>query len=456
MNSLKQQAICSEEQRSAIAYLRTPAAIRERCDRLFTLACADQLHYFRCNLSELDKVANYVIEVIRDQYPDLNIPFHSRWRHFEIGNVPRLAELEQHLAELTPLEKAQTKFDLAIVSVLLDAGAGSDWQYHEQETELVFRRSEGLAVASFRMFCQGAFSSDPQNPLQADAQGLQSLTVQKLAQGFQVNEANPLVGIEGRLELLQRLGRSLVTLPQLFGDGNPRPGNLVNYLLNSGLGTGNWGQEEQERNCTDIKQHSSSGKLQFSLSSHSPLSPQLAAKTVLSAVIEGFGSIWPGRLAIAGVNLGDVWLHSALHGDHPTDQYVPFHKLSQWLTYSLLEPLQELGLEITGLDELTGLPEYRNGGLCLDLGLLEVKDSAVLQERHLPGSEVIVEWRALTVSLLDQIAAAIRQTLNLSNVQLPLVKVLQGGTWTAGRRIAAQLREGGIPPIQIESDGTVF
>jgi hypothetical protein len=159
---------------------------------------------------------------------------------------------------------------------------------------------------------------------------------------------------------------------------------------------------------------------------------------------------------LAGINLGDVWIHPALTGDDPSAQYVPFHKLSQWLTYSLLEPLQELGLEIIGLDELTGLAEYRNGGLCLDLGLLEAKQNMVFQERHLPGSEVIVEWRALTVSLLDTIAAIIRQQLNLSATELPLVKVLQGGTWTAGRRIANQLRVGGVPPIQIESDGTVF
>ncbi|MBD0362289.1 MAG: URC4/urg3 family protein [Coleofasciculus sp. C3-bin4] len=439
----------AERSRQQIAYLRTSAAIRERCDRLFTLACADQLHYFRCNLAQLDSVANYVIKVMRDEYPDLNIPFHSRWRHFEVGNVPRLAELEQNLAGLTPLQKAQTKFDLAIVSVLLDAGAGSDWEYHEQETGLVFRRSEGLAVASFRMFCQGAFSSHPERPLQADAQGLQELTLPKLAQGFQVSEANPLLGLEGRLELLQRLGRSLVAEPQMFGTENPRPGNLVNYLLGQSIRVGE--QEEGERGKA-----SPSGRVEelYSLTSSPP--QQLAASTVLMAVLEGLGNIWPGRLSLAGVNLGDVWLHPALIGDNPIDQYVPFHKLSQWLSYSLLEPLQELGLEITGLDELTGLPEYRNGGLCLDLGLLEAKDSAILQEWHSPGSELIVEWRSLTVSLLDRIAATIRQQLNLTATQLPLVKVLQGGTWTAGRRIAAELREGGVPPIQIESDGTVF
>lgn len=432
---------CSKEQRAAIDYLRTTAAIRERCDRLFNLACADQLKYFRCNLNKLDAVANYVIEVMGDEYPDLNIPFHSRWRHFEVGKIGRLSELESKLSGLTPIEKAQTKFDLAIVSVLLDAGAGASWQYCEPQTGLLFSRSEGLAIASFQMFCEGAFSSNPERPLQADALGLQKLTVSKLAEAFQVSDKNPLLGLEGRVKLLQKLGQSLVSLPEFFGTENRRPGNLVNYLIamsNSSIpsvagGVGGWGLEPV-----------------------APVKQQLAATTVLSAVLAGLGNIWSGRLAIAGVNLGDVWLHSALVGSHPSDQYVPFHKLSQWLTYSLLEPLQELGLEITGLDEMTGLSEYRNGGLCLDLGLLEIKDTAILEGRHLPGSEVIVEWRALTISLLDKIADTIRQQLNQDATELPLVKILQGGTWTAGRRIANQLRSGGVPPLQIDSDGTVF
>jgi Protein of unknown function (DUF1688) len=116
----------------------------------------------------------------------------------------------------------------------------------------------------------------------------------------------------------------------------------------------------------------------------------------------------------------------------------------------------ELGLEITHLDKLTGLSEYRNGGLCVDLGLLQPKHAGVLQEMHSPSSEVIVEWRALTVILLDRIATTIRQKLGMDAQSLPLVKVLEGGTWAAGRKIAAELRPGGTPPIQIMSDGTVF
>jgi hypothetical protein len=404
----------TNDKKELIAYLRSPAAIRERCGQLFALAIEGKSRYFSCDLTQLTKVADYVTEVIRGEYPDLEVPFHSRWRHFEVGGVPRLTQLDRQLAGLTPLEKAAAKFDLAIVSVLLDAGAGNDWRYDEQETGLNLMRSEGLAVASFQMFSQGAFSSH--NLPQVDAQRLQAFTEAELTTGFQVNTNNPLVGIPGRLKLLQKLGQVLADSPNLFGNENPRPGNLVNYLL---------------------------GKSQ---------NGQLATATVFSAVLEGLSEIWPSRLEIAGVNLGDVWQHPAV----ANDGLVPFHKLSQWLTYSLLEPLQELGLVITGLDALTGLPEYRNGGLCIDLGLINAKHPDVLRSPHSVASEVIVEWRALTVILLDQIAATVREKLGMSPEELPLVKILQGGTWTAGRKIAAELRIAGTSPIQIDSDGTVF
>ncbi|BAY62042.1 hypothetical protein NIES22_21090 [Calothrix brevissima NIES-22] len=402
------------EEEKLVAYLRSPAAIRERCGELFSWVCEGKSENFLCDLNQLGRVADYVMEVIRGEYPNLDVPFHSRWRHFEVGGVGRLAKLDTLLAGLSPEEKAAAKFDLAIISVLLDAGAGDRWHYHEQETNLRLGRSEGLAVASFQMFCQGNFASD--GLPQADASRLQQLTEAELATGFQVTADNPLVGIGGRLNLLQKLGQVLLASPHLFGDTNPRPGNLVTYLL---------GKSENG---------------------------QLAATTVLSAVLEGLSDIWPGRLEIAGVNLGDVWEHPAISDDG----LVPFHKLSQWLTYSLLEPLQELGLTITGLDRLTGLPEYRNGGLCLDLGLISVKNPEILRTSHSVASAVIVEWRALTVILLDRIAATVREKLGMSPEELPLVKILQGGTWTAGRKIAAELRTGGIPPIQIESDGTVF
>jgi len=135
---------------------------------------------------------------------------------------------------------------------------------------------------------------------------------------------------------------------------------------------------------------------------------------------------------------------------------VPFHKLSQWLVYSLVEPLEAAGLQVTGLDDLTGLAEYRNGGLMIDCGVVVPKHPAVTAEGHGPGDSVIVEWRALTVALLDPLADLVRRRLDQEATAMPLAKILEGGTWAAGRRIAAERRPGGAPPITLESDGTVF
>jgi hypothetical protein len=404
-------------EQAVIRYLRSPQAIRDRCEQLFECALADRLTHFRCDLSQLDATADYVIQVIEANYPTWAVPFHSRWRHFEAGGRDRRSELAQQLGVADVIERARTEVDLAITSVLLDAGAGPSWQFTEPQTQDTYARSEGLAIASFHLFLSGGFSSDAQQPFQADALGLQSFTAETLANAFQVSDRNSLVGVEGRASLLQQLGHCLPKRPDLFGD-RPRLGNLVDYWL------------------TQAVDHT------------------LSAQQVFDAVLEGLSEIWPGRWAIASVNLGDVWPHAQLPHGLGT-QLVPFHKLSQWLTYSLLEPLQTLGLTITELEALTGLAEYRNGGLCLDMGMLVPKHSGVLSDRHHPSSEVIVEWRALTVALLDRIGDRIRERRHQTAIELPLVKILEGGTWAAGRQLAKEKRDGS-PPISIDSDGTVF
>ena len=112
-------------------------------------------------------------------------------------------------------------------------------------------------------------------------------------------------------------------------------------------------------------------------------------------------------------------------------------------------------MNVRGLDGLTGLPEYRNGGLLMDSGVLMLKDPALADSLWQPGDELIVEWRALTVALLDELALPVRKQLGLDAQELPLARVLEGGTWAAGRTLAQRLR-GGLPPLKIASDGTVF
>ncbi len=381
--------------RNDLAYLRTPVAIRERAGKILKYVVDGQSQWFQLDANGLEAAVQATLAVARERFPDpAAIPFHSRWRHFEAGGRDRWSALAERLAHLPPEEIARRRMDLAVVSVLLDAGAGAAWSYREPGTGETLARSEGLGVASFHMFANGAFSRDAKgDPLRVDAERLAALTPMDIAMGFQVKAHNPLLGLEGRAELLRKLG----------GVGLERPGALFDVVATGG---------------------------------------EVKAETILAAVLDRLSPIWPSPR-------GDVW-------EHPVVGLVPFHKLSQWMSYSLVEPIEGAGLKVVALDALTGLPEYRNGGLLVDAGALRPRQRVLLEKSFAPGDEAIVEWRALTVALLDQIAEHVRLHLGMDAQRLPLVKVLEAGTWFAGRRLAAERRPGGGPPITVESDGTVF
>ncbi|GAS95975.1 protein of unknown function [Mycolicibacterium canariasense] len=385
-----------------IAELRTTAAIRERARFLLARARAGESAWFTVDDDALPATAAEVATVTRSRYPDLDVPFHSRWRHFEAGGITRVAGLD-----------AAAMIDLTVVSVLLDAGAGAQWRYAEHATGLSFTRSEGLGVASWHAFTDGVFSGDPDHPLRADAAGLRAMTTEALAAAFQVAPDNPLVGLDGRARLLRRLGAALADNAAVYGpDG--RPGAMFDALV---------GPDKA-----------------------------VSAHAILSVLLSTLSSVWPSGNTIGDQALGDVWRHPAVPGPGASAGWMPFHKLSQWLTYSLLEPFGWAGVRVTGIEELTGLPEYRNGGLLIDTGVLGLRDTAVTQRDWSVGDELVVEWRALTVALLDELAPLVRTELG---ADVPLACVLEGGTWQAGRATAQRLR-GGLPPLAIISDGTVF
>jgi hypothetical protein len=407
----------------AAAILRRTPTIRERSRQLLDRARAGQSRWFTVDDQALPGAARAVADITHKRYPKGHIPFHSRWRHFEAGGVDRRAELERLLGDVPKAVRAEAMIDLAFVSVLLDAGAGSDWKYVEPATGQTFTRSEGLAVASFHAFTSGMFSSDKDHPLQVDAPGLRGFVTDHLAGVFQVRENNPMVGLEGRAILLRRLGEEMQEQPETFGDILPRPSGIYTQILSP---------------SPDV-----------------PYTAEVAAHDVLSQILMSCSGIWPAGNFVGQVPLGDCWRHDAVRGEGLTDGWVPFHKLSQWLTYSLLEPIAWSGVQVRGVDQLTALPEYRNGGLLLDSGVLQLRDASVAQQTWQPGDELIVEWRALTVALLDELALEVRKLLHLDAERLPLACVLEGGTWAAGRELAQRHRNG-LPPLQVASDGTVF
>ena len=110
-----------------------------------------------------------------------------------------------------------------------------------------------------------------------------------------------------------------------------------------------------------------------------------------------------------------------------------------------------MSIHFAGSDLLTGLPEYRNGGLLIDLGLLSLKADdmqrgidAYKENARIKGQpnvevaplfsaddDVIVEWRAVTVGFLDELLEEVNSQLGLSGSeeQLSLAQMLEAGTW---------------------------
>ncbi|KAL2001972.1 hypothetical protein VTN02DRAFT_924 [Thermoascus thermophilus] len=427
----------------AVSYLLSLEAVRERATKVYDAARAGKLNSFDYDEARMGDAADFVASLImRDFGPDRfdQIPPHGRWQHFEVGQVPRVETLltEWRAAGADETECARRLVDLFLVSVLLDAGAGNEWKFVEPGSGMRLTRSEGLAVASLYMFKEGTFTSDKANVAKVDGEALKRLTGDQLAQGMQVAPDNPLVGIQDRAALLRRLGESLSTLPVIFGPEG-RPGNLVDHLTSDGT-------------ILDIR------KLWDVL------------QTLLIPV-------WPSnRTRVADCPVGDAWPLSTLGATvgsrtHPAEVIQPFHKLTQWLAYSLTVPLQRLlGIQWEKMHLMTGLPEYRNGGLFVDTGVLSLKPEVVANaskdERSQlcsfdASDDVIVEWRAMTVALLDRIAPLVVERLAQSTGQpdlsISMAQILEAGTWKAGRELAAKLRPATrSSPILVESDGTVF
>ncbi|KAI5918673.1 DUF1688 domain-containing protein [Camillea tinctor] len=429
---------------SQVKYLLSLGAIRDRAKIVEDVAKSGKLNHFDLHEDRLSEVADFVTSIIKRDYgPDKydTIPPHGRWQHFEVGNVPRVADMIQAWknAGCDDLELTRRLIDLFFVSVLLDAGAGDHWRYVEPGTDQTYERSEGIAVASLHMFNSLAFTTTKSGTTpMVDGKGLEGLTTEALSAGFQVTDSNPMLGVSSRAALLRSLGQSLLSHTDVFG-AEGRPGKLVDYMVST---------------AGDSK------KLDI-----------LVFWDILQNLLI---PIWPkDRTAINGMPIGDAWPLGILRNKATSpdstgsaEHIQPFHKLTQWLTYSLMVPFQRvLGMEWINAESLTALPEYRNGGLFVDFGVLALKEEALSRGLKasggdLPifdaGDDVIVEWRAVTLVLIDAVYKMILTRLD-DGTHLSLAQCLEAGTWKSGREIAAKRRpETKSSPILINSDGTVF
>ncbi|PTB40287.1 hypothetical protein M441DRAFT_195894 [Trichoderma asperellum CBS 433.97] len=427
---------------SDIEYLKSLQAVRERSRIVLERARNGSLNNFIYDESRMKETAEFVAGVIsRDFGPDRysEIPPHGRWEHFSIGGVPRLENLVEKWQDggVEDVEITRRLIDLFFVSVLLDAGAGDTWSFREPGSDKSYGRSEGIAVASLYMFNDGAFNSATDgNKAAVDGRALSQLTEDTFIHHFQVGPQNPIVGSASRIELLNNFGKSLLALPDVFGETG-RPGLLVDFLLKDG--------KDKDLNYETLW--------------------DILQRLLLPA--------WPSnRPRINGQPIGDAWPLRVLQDEdsdngNPTTGFHPFHKLTQWLGYSLTVPFMKvLKLKWINIEKGTGLPEYRNGGLFIDMGVLKLKPEVLSQGAKASGQalplfsstgDVIVEWRGMTVALLDELHKLVNDTLAPQGVSLSLPQLLEAGSWKSGRELAAKYRpETRSSPILIDGDGTLF
>lgn len=115
---------------SAIKELRNLEMIRSRCGAIFDSAKAGKSKHFNLNMDKMKDVFALVMKTTKANYPDMNIPYHSRWRHFNDLDVVKMTAGWK----CDPIEKARRLLDLVTISVLLDAGAGNKWSYLDGQT----------------------------------------------------------------------------------------------------------------------------------------------------------------------------------------------------------------------------------------------------------------------------------------------------------------------------------
>ncbi len=156
------------------------------------------------------------------------------------------------------------------------------------------------------------------------------------------------------------------------------------------------------------------------------LIPAVEATAILRALLDGLAPIWPGKLAIGGTPVGDVGKHPKAGGNGASKGLVPLHTQAQSLAYMLFAPLERAGYTVAQASSLNGLADARTGGALVELGVLVPRYLEVREITHQWEDEVVVEWRALTIAILERLAQAVRTQLSQSTTELTYARVIGG------------------------------
>ena len=295
--------------------------------------------------------------------PDADLPLVTVWRDLRERHPEALDGLASAVQHLDPRERARCGLDLAVLAALLDPAGGASPIFLQ------------LCAA----FAEGRLAAVPQaTGARLEADGLVRWLISDAA--GQIPKPT-----RHRLDaLVEGLRRDRV----LFGT-SARFGLFLDTLL-----------AEQQGGLLDV------GRVAALLGG-------------MDAAIMS-GSVW----ATAVRGLGDVWRLPGLVPDLGQGDLVPFHAVLQALLLAMVEPLDETGLAFVDETQL-GVPATAAlARQMLRLRLLRPRHAAVTRLVHPPGSDIVVEMRALSLGLVERLGEQARARLGVDAKALPNVRLL--------------------------------
>jgi len=395
-----------------------PEQVRKVSNEFLNRAKSGSLRHLSVDAGKLKTALVAVLETTRQTYPDYQIPPHGVWRSFEAGQFDRWSAL----ASIREFQSADgllaAAADLAILAAYLDVQTPAGWSYHDVMAGTVAEGREASALAAINMFAAGSFSSDPSDPFRVDADALIRLDPEELVSGLQWDATAHAAQLTAMQRHLKRFGEALALRPDLYGVGDTtRPGNMLVKLGNEG-----WGSVD--------------------------------ATIILDQLLQSLAPLWEGGAAQGVVSFGDSFAYPCQDGEGPSE-IVPFHMTAQTMVYSLVEPLAWAGYEVEELEALTAPADREHAALLFETGVLSfARDGEALS----PGEaqDRMIEARALTGALIDQLADMLRKELGAEADHLPLSCILEGGSRRAGLEILHKDPAKALKLGEILNPGSVF
>lgn len=401
----------------------SPIFTRVRSKELTQLVLKNQSKFFTLDSSKKEEALEFLEKVILSRFQKDKIAKHGRRQHLSSKNRNYFEKVENICQKAGCTFAVENKLELLLLSCFLDAGAGQNWKYNDSYFNCQLVGSEALAAASTDLYLKlisDNLISKKNISLTSDA--LKNMKFDEFSKSFQHDESNnALLGAKGRYDSLTQLGSCLELHPSIFVTSHkPELKNIYHFFQS-------------------IVEHKS-----------------LNLEEVFKTIVFIFHDFFTSDTKINEINLCDSRIHSNLISLPLVGKKIPFFKLIQWMVYSIDDFFNSQGIPTINEEFLSGLAEYRNGGFFMDTNIINLKSKNLSHQSYSIDSELVTEWRALTITLLDEFLEELKIKRGYNHLNMS--KLLEGGTWIAGRKLARENRPDSpySPPIKIITDGKFF